>query len=123
MKSHTKLKAGFRLVVDSPTTTAGRAFDIAIQVAILISIIGFTLETLPSLSSKQRHWLSIIEATTVGVFTLSILRIWVADSKKKYLFSFYGIVDFFGDSAILSCSRCRFENPASSAAFSYFQPS
>lgn len=95
MKSHTKLKAGFRLVVDSPTTTAGRAFDIAIQVVILISIIGFTLETLPSLSSKQRHWLSIIEATTVGVFTLEyLLRIWVADSKKKYLFSFYGIVDF-----------------------------
>ena len=120
MKSYEKWKAGFRLVVDSPTTTAGRAFDIGIQLAILISIMGYTLETLPSLSSKQLNWLTIVEATTIGVFTLEyLLRIWVADSKKKYLFSFYGIVD----SAFLSCSRSRFESPAGSADFSYFQSS
>ena len=82
-----------RLVEDSDTP-AGRAFDITVQALILVSLVTFSLETLPNLSDSARAWLHWIEVGTVVVFSVEyVLRVLVAQRKAAYIFSFFGIVD------------------------------
>ncbi|MDF1780507.1 MAG: ion transporter [Alcanivoracaceae bacterium] len=81
-------------LVNDPTTTHGRAFALAIQVLILLSLVTFTLDTLPGLDAATKLSLRIIECVTVGIFTVEyLLRIYVAKSKVRFVFSFYGLVD------------------------------
>ena len=75
-------------------TSAGRAFETLILLLIVVSLISFSLETLPDLTKQERSWLDSIELFCVVVFTLEyVLRI--ASSKKpfKFIFSFMGIID------------------------------
>ncbi len=81
-------------IVEGTDTAAGRAFDISVQILILISLVSFSFETLPNLSSGVRHWLYVIEVGTVSLFTIEYgLRVLVADSRLRFIFSFYGMVD------------------------------
>jgi voltage-gated potassium channel len=81
-------------IVEENTTFSGRLFDLVIQCLIVISLISFSVETLPNLTPEARRLLRYIEAGTVAVFTLEyLLRIIVADHKLKFIFSFYGMID------------------------------
>jgi len=81
-------------IIESNDTTAGKVFNFSIQILIVISLLGFSLETLPGLSSGQLMVLNTLETITVLIFTAEyILRLAVADNKLKFIFSFYGIVD------------------------------
>ena len=72
----------------------GRVFDLFIQFLIVLSMISFSLETLPNLSPQQQQWLHVVEVVIAIIFSLEyVLRILVADSKKGYIFSFFGIID------------------------------
>ena len=83
-----------RQIVETDDTAAGRAFDIVIQALIIISLISFSIETLPNLSPASKLILQQIEIFTVAVFTIEyVLRLIVAKRKLSYIFSFYGIVD------------------------------
>ena len=69
-------------------------FDFLVQLLIIVSIVGFSIETLPGLSPSVKQLLHGIEVATVGIFTVEyILRIVVADRKLRFIISFYGIVD------------------------------
>lgn len=82
-------------IVEKNETLAGRTFDLFIQMLIVISIITFSIETLPNLSIKTRQYLGTAEAIIVSIFILEyILRLRVSDNKIKYIFSFYGLIDF-----------------------------
>ncbi len=75
-------------------TNLGRYFSITIHILIVISLITFSLSTLPDLSSSQKYILDVIELITVVIFTFEyLLRIVFSKNKLKYIFSFYGIVD------------------------------
>lgn len=81
-------------IVEETETKAGRIFDIFIQSLIIISLISFSIETLPDLNDPFKKILSIIEIVTVVIFTVEyLLRIAVADNKLKFIFSFYGLID------------------------------
>jgi voltage-gated potassium channel len=81
-------------IIENNDTTQGRAFDLVIQILIIISLISFSIETLPELSVNTQLFLRYIEITTVSIFTIEyLLRIFVADRKFAFIFSFYGIVD------------------------------
>lgn len=83
-----------KAIIEDNDTKAGRAFDLVIQLLIVISIITFSIETLPDLSSGTISLLSTIETVIVTIFTLEYLvRVYVANRKRDYVFSFYGIVD------------------------------
>lgn len=83
-----------KAVIEGNDTKSGRAFDLVIQLMIVISIITFSIETLPNLSIGAISLLSTIETVIVTLFTLEYLaRVYVADRKRDYVFSFYGIVD------------------------------
>lgn len=88
------MKSAISSLVNDPSTTHGRAFALAIQVLILLSLVTFTLDTLPGLDAATKLALRIIECVTVGIFTVEyLLRIYVAKSKVRFVFSFYGLVD------------------------------
>lgn len=87
-------KAELRKIVDDNTTPKGKIFDYSVQVLILISLIGYALETLPDISASFRTVLRVVEYTSVLLFSVEyILRIYVAKNPFKYIFSFYGIID------------------------------
>src|SRR5210317_1402235 len=71
-----------------------RWFAFFIQALILVSLVTFSVETLPNLKPETRYLLRIIEIFCVVIFTVEyILRIYVADSKIRFIFSFFGIID------------------------------
>lgn len=83
-------------VIEKSNTRLGRIFDLFIQALIIVSLITFSLETLPNLSTNTRRLLRIIEIITVMIFSIEyVLRIAIADRKLKFVFSFFGLIDLF----------------------------
>ena len=81
-------------IVEKHDTTAGKLFDTFIQILILLSIIAFSIETLPDLSESTIRYFEIFEKITIAIFTIEyILRLIVSDRKISYIFSFYGLID------------------------------
>jgi voltage-gated potassium channel len=82
-------------IIERPDTTAGRCFAWCIQMLIVVSIVSFSIETLPDLSDRTRTLLQRTEVVCVLLFTAEyIARLVVASSRRQFVFSFYGIIDF-----------------------------
>ena len=80
------------IIVDD-STKLGRAFDLFIQVLILLSLVSFSIETLPNLSEGMIDILNVFEVTCVSIFTIEyILRV-LFSKRLSYIFTFYGIID------------------------------
>jgi voltage-gated potassium channel len=89
------IRESLRIWIDDHTTLSGRIFAFTIQALIVLSLITFSLETLPGLSEMERQVLSVVETTTVIIFTGEyLLRLWVAKRRLGFVFSMYGLVDF-----------------------------
>ena len=83
-------------IVEATDTTPGKIFDIFIQSLIVLSLISFSIETLPDLSQNIKRLLKITEAIVVVIFTIEyLLRLFIADKKLQFVFSFYGLIDLF----------------------------
>lgn len=82
-----------KLVIESDSKI-GKRFDIFIQVLIVLSIISFSIETLPDLDNDVLIILDLFELITVILFSIElILRLFLTSPPFKYLFSFYGLID------------------------------
>lgn len=87
-------KEKLRMVVEENDTPQGRWFDLSIQTLIVLSLISFSVETLPNLDPEFRNFLRIFEIVSVVIFTVEyLLRLLVAKRKLQFVFSFYGIID------------------------------
>lgn len=83
-----------KAIVEGNDTAAGRSFDFIVQALILLSIIAFSVGTLPDLETSTREILKTAEMVIVILFTLEYcLRLYVTDNKLGYALSFYGIID------------------------------
>ena len=81
-------------IIFGTDTPAGKAFDVILLIAILLSVIAVMLESVPSLQEQFGQVFSITELVLTVAFTLEyITRIYVTEKKKKYIFSFYGILE------------------------------
>ncbi|MBE9076751.1 ion transporter [Romeria aff. gracilis LEGE 07310] len=81
-------------IVNRDETAAGRVFTLAIQALIVLSIVSFSLETLPNLSDFWQQVLQAFEVFSVAVFTIEyVLRVSFAERKLAFIFSFYGLID------------------------------
>lgn len=81
-------------LVENSDTVAGKVFDLTIQFLIIYSLITFSISTIPDLSERVLQFLYISQVFTVSIFSLEyILRIYVADKKLGYIFSFFGVID------------------------------
>jgi voltage-gated potassium channel len=88
------MKQKLKLIIEDNTSKLGRIFDYGIQLLIFLSLISFTVETLPNISNGTKQVLGHIEFVSVIIFSLEyLLRVFVSDNKLKYIFSFYGIID------------------------------
>ncbi len=74
-------------------TPAGKAFDIALLVTIVASVLVVMLESIPRLD-KYHDVFYVLEWIFTIFFTIEyFLRIYCVYKPKKYIFSFYGIID------------------------------
>ncbi len=81
-------------IVNNNDTVAGRVFDGFIFFLIILSLFTFSLETLPGLTDEQREYLHYSEIVISILFTIEyVLRIFTAEKKTSYIFSFYGFID------------------------------
>lgn len=88
------MKQQIKNIVEFNDNKLSRWFAFFIQALILLSLLTFSIETLPNLEPQTRTALRVVEIFCVVVFTIEyILRIYVADSKPKFIFSFFGLID------------------------------
>lgn len=83
-----------KIIIETTDTKAGKYFDVFILSLIIISILSFSVETLPDIPQQLSSFLNYLEIISILIFTVEyLLRVYVADSKLKFIFSFYGLVD------------------------------
>lgn len=74
---------------------ASRWFDLAMLITIVIALITFMFDTIPDQPQWAINTLGIIETVTVAIFSIEyLLRLIVAERRLRFVFSFYGIIDF-----------------------------
>jgi voltage-gated potassium channel len=83
-----------RAVIERSDSRAGRGFDLVIQALIVLSLVGFAVETLPGLPTWLPPILAASELIIVLLFSAEyLLRLLVAERRIGFVFSFFGIVD------------------------------
>ena len=87
-------KEKLREIIFGYSTTAGKRFDVILLIAIVLSVIGVMLDSDKNIHNKYGNLLTIIEWVFTILFTIEyILRIYCSSKKRKYIFSFMGIID------------------------------
>lgn len=82
-------------IIFEADTPAGKLFDVLLLVLILVSIAAVMLETIPSYQLKYGRTLYYLEWGLTFCFTIEYgLRIYSVNRPFKYIFSFFGLVDF-----------------------------
>lgn len=82
------------LVLEDSTTKIGRRFEIFIQTLILLSVVSFSLDTIPNISEELSQILQGFEIFSISIFSIEyLLRIYVSKKPLQYIFSFYGFID------------------------------
>lgn len=95
VKQIKKLKEKLSEIIFGVSTPAGRAFDVVLVILIFLSILLVMLESVPSIQKEFGKLFYILEWAITAFFSLEyILRIWIVSKPSRYIFSFYGIIDF-----------------------------
>nr|WP_148869708.1 ion transporter [Tenacibaculum adriaticum] len=82
-------------IIYEADTFAGKLFDVALLILILISIVLVMLESVGTIDEKYHDQLYIAEWIVTILFSIEyVLRIISINKPTKYIFSFYGIIDF-----------------------------
>ena len=90
------LKQRLHEIIYEADTKAGKLFDVILLIAILASILFVMLESVQSIDVKYGPFLDIAEWVITILFSLEyVLRIVTVKKPWKYIFSFYGIIDYF----------------------------
>ncbi len=93
--SNSSLKHKLYIIVFEAETKAGKAFDIILLFLILISVFTVCIETVPAIALPYRRYFKAIEWVFTILFSLEyLLRIYSSHRPLRYIFSFFGIVDF-----------------------------
>ncbi|MFK5923366.1 MAG: ion transporter [Verrucomicrobiota bacterium] len=75
-------------------TPAGKSFDVWLLWLIGASVLVVMLETVESLESKYKGLFKFLEWCFTILFTIEYgLRIWIVRRKRRYIFSFFGMID------------------------------
>ncbi len=89
------LRKKLYIIIFQTDTKAGKVFDIWLLWAILISVLLVMLESVPEYSKLYGSYFLDLEWFFTILFTIEFLtRIWVSPKPLKYIFSFWGMIDF-----------------------------
>ena len=81
-------------VIFRSDTPGSKTFDVILLWAIGISVLIVMLESVESFGEGMKRFFFIAEWIFTILFTIEYaVRIWVVRKKKKFIFSFYGIID------------------------------
>jgi len=87
-------KERIREIIFGINTKSGKRFDLILLSLIIISVIGVILNSDSRIEEKYGNLLYITEWIFTILFTIEyILRVYSSKNRKKYIFSFMGIVD------------------------------
>ena len=88
------LKKKLYIIIFEADTPKGKAFDIALLIAIVLSVTVVVLESVENYSLNFANVFFYTEWVFTIFFTLEyFLRILISPKRRKYLFSFFGIID------------------------------
>lgn len=94
MEALRRVRSAAKELLEGHRSRVGKGLDFLIQALIVVSIVSFSIETLPTLSAATRAWLRAAEVAIVAIFTVEYLtRLWVADRALRFAVSFSGLVD------------------------------
>jgi voltage-gated potassium channel len=89
------LRSRLNVIVFYSNTRAGKAFDVFLLWAILLSVLTVLLESVSALHERFGVFFEGVEWLFTSLFTLEyLLRIYISPRPRKYIFSFWGVVDF-----------------------------
>ena len=82
-------------IIYEADTPEGKLFDIVLLITILASIVLVMLESVKSIDARFHNTLNIAEWVITILFSVEyIARIITVKKPFKYIFSFYGVIDF-----------------------------
>ncbi len=88
------LRERVRVVIFEAETPAGAVFDVALIVAILLSVAAVMLDTVPSVHARYGAVLYVVEWAFTAFFLIEYLvRLWCIREPRAYALSFFGLVD------------------------------
>lgn len=86
-----------RIVIFEADTPLGKAFDVGLIIAILLSVGAVLLDSVAMFHSRFGDLLYLVEWFFTLLFTLEYaLRLWCIEHTGRYARSFYGVVDLLG---------------------------
>jgi voltage-gated potassium channel len=89
------LKEKLYEIIFEADTRAGKFFDVVLLIVIIISVLLVMLESVPGIRKDHQDLLITLEWVITGIFTIEyITRIIIVKKPWRYIFSFYGIIDF-----------------------------
>ena len=89
-----RVKHKLYVIIFEANTYRGKAFDVGLLIAILASIGVVMLESVDEYALRFKNLFWVSEWILTIFFTIEyILRIMISPVKRKYIFSFFGIID------------------------------
>lgn len=89
------LRSRLKTIMFDVSTPLGKLFDIVLLIFILASIITIILHSIPIVNARYHAILYSLDwFFTVSFLIEYILRIYAAQDRKKYIFGFWGAIDF-----------------------------
>ncbi len=88
-------KERIKTIIFGTDTPAGKAFDIILIICIVLSVLVVILDSVKAIHLKYCILIHCIEWFFTVIFTIEYtLRIYCVNKKSKYIFSYFGIIDF-----------------------------
>lgn len=95
LKELNPLQRRLYLIIFKADSFWGRLFDLALLVSIILSVLVIMLESVKSIYEEHGQILRVFEWIFTILFTLEYaLRIYCVGKPKRYIFTFFGIIDF-----------------------------
>ena len=98
----------FRILEGDVTEPSSRFCEIFIALLVVLNVVAIILESVPEIHEEWGHYFHYFDLFSVGVFSIEyVLRVWSYaqkllaeggtewEGRKSYIFSFFGLVDFF----------------------------
>lgn len=87
-------RAKLHAVIYGVQAPAAKAFDVALLVVIVLSVLTVLLESVPAIDAAYGTALRVAEWIFTALFTIEYgLRLWTVAHPRTYALSFFGIVD------------------------------
>ena len=98
----------FKILEGDVTEPGSRFCEIFIALLVVLNVVAIILESVPDIHEEWGEFFHYFDLFSVGVFSIEyVLRVWsyaqkfaaeggtAWEGRKSYLFSFFGLVDFF----------------------------